>query len=242
MSKAFEKEIESLKDNLKKMSELVVSMIRDVVVALVNRDGEKLKILLEHEKLVNKYEMDIDDLAWKMIALRQPMGTNLRFIIAAIKVNSVLERIGDEAINISNKTQYLLGVASLKPLIDIPRMADEAIWALTSAIDTIYSGDTDLAREVCLNDSEIDSLRDQIYRELITYMQDSTNNIQRALNLIFIAKSLERIGDMATDIAEDSIYFHQGKDIRHHAESDDEFKKNIKKVRGKKSVDSPSKS
>ncbi|HNY10735.1 MAG TPA: phosphate signaling complex protein PhoU [Candidatus Wallbacteria bacterium] len=231
MGKLFEKEVENLKELLKEMSDIAISMISDVIEALVTRDASRMKSLNEKETSVNRLEMEIDDLAWKMIALRQPMGTDLRFIIASIKVNSSLERIGDEAINIGQKTEYLIGVPQLKPLIDIPRMSEIAIHALSASIQTLYDGDTDTAREVCINDNEVDDLRNQIYRELITYMQDSSENIQRSLNLIFIARSLERIGDMATDIAEDAIYLHQGKDIRHHAESDEEFKKNY---RGKK--------
>lgn len=231
MGKLFEKEVESLKEHLKEMSDIAISMISDVIAALVTRDASKMKQVDKKEKSVNRLEMEIDDLAWKMIALRQPMGTDLRFIIASIKVNSALERIGDEAVNIGQKTEYLIGVPQLKPLIDIPRMSEIAIRAVSASIQTLYDGDTDTAREVCINDSEIDDLRNQIYRELITYMQDSPDNIQRSLNLIFIAKSLERVGDMATDIAEDAIYLHQGKDIRHHAESDEEFTKNY---RGKK--------
>lgn len=232
MGKLFENEVNSLKRSLREMSDLATAMISSAIDALVARDREKISRIEASEDTVNRLEMEIDDLAWKMIALRQPMGMDLRFIIASIKVNSVLERIGDEAVNISQKAQFLLGVPQLKPLIDIPRMTESVIWALTSSVQTLYDGDTDLAREVCINDSEIDDLRNQIYRELITYMQDSPDNIQRALNLMFIAKSLERIGDMATDIAEDAIYLHQGKDIRHHAESDEEFRKNYRGRRG----------
>ncbi|MEZ7891590.1 MAG: phosphate signaling complex protein PhoU [Candidatus Wallbacteria bacterium] len=236
MGKVFEKEIESLKSKLNEMAQITKNMVNGVITALVKRDESSLKDIHENEEKVNRLEMEIDDLAWKMIALRQPMGTDLRFIICSMKVNSVLERVGDEAINILKKVDYLLSVPALKPLIDLPRMSDLALESLSDSVKTLFDADMDLAREICLNDGDIDNLRDQIYRELLTYMQDSSDNIQRALNLIFIAKSLERIGDLATDIAEDAIYLHQGKDVRHHSESDEEFKRNYKK-KGRKPSD-----
>lgn len=228
MGKLFQNEIKKLHELLDEMADTAFGMVSDAISALVERSNKNFGKIRICETRVNRLEMDIDDLAWKMFALRQPMGTDLRIIIASIKVNAVLERIGDEAMNILNKVEYLIAQPQLKPLIDIPRMADNIQWALSSAMQSLHEADCDLAREVCINDADVDNLRDQINRELVTYMQDSNENIQRALNLMFIAKSLERIGDMATDIAEDAIYLHQGKDIRHHAESDEEFKKNYR--------------
>ncbi|HOD40306.1 MAG: hypothetical protein BWY32_00454 [bacterium ADurb.Bin243] len=229
MGKALDKEIESLKGMINEMTIIARAMVKDVMEGLVRRDKTFFAKIGEMEESVNRYEMESDDLSWKIIALRQPMGADLRFVLAARKINSVLERTADEAVNIFKKVEYLISVPELKPLIDLPRMTEMAMDALTLAVETIYSADMDAAREICINDSVIDNLRDQIHRELLTYMQESPDNIQRALNLMMIAKSLERIGDMATDIAEDAIYYHQGKDIRHHAESDEEFKKNYKK-------------
>ncbi len=232
MSKALEQDMQQLRNALREMSEIAISMVADVIEGLVKRDNSKFAKIHENEDKVNQLEMKLDDMAWKTIALRQPMATDLRFIIVAIKINPLLERIGDEAVNILKKVEYLITVPLLKPLIDTPRMCEKVIWALSASMDTIYNGDTDLAREICWEDREIDELRDQIYRELMTYMQDSPDNIQRALQLLFIAKSLERIGDLATDIAEDAIYLHQSKDIRHHAEDDEEFKKHCRKKTG----------
>lgn len=231
MGKLFEQDLQQLRTNLNEMAEITKSMILDVIQALVKRDNSKFATIRANENRVNQLEMKLDDIAWKAIALRQPMGMDLRFIIAVIKINPLLERMADEAINILKKVEYLITVPLLKPLIDTPRMCDKVIWAVSASMSTVYSGDTDLAREVCWEDHSIDELRDQIYRELMTYMQESPDNIRRALNLLFIAKSLERIGDMATDIAEDAIYLHQAKDIRHHAEDDDEFKKHALKAK-----------
>lgn len=231
MSKLFEQDLQQLRSTLNEMADVTKTMIADVIQTLVKRDASKISAIYANENRVNQLEMKLDDIAWKTIALRQPMGMDLRFIIALIKINPLLERMADEAINILKHAQYLITVPLLKPLIDIPRMCERVIWALSTSMSTIHSGDTDLAREVCWEDRLVDELRDQVYRELMTYMQDSPDNIQRALKLLFIAKSLERIGDMATDIAEDAIYLHQAKDIRHHAESDDEFKKHVMKAK-----------
>ncbi|NUM34219.1 MAG: phosphate signaling complex protein PhoU [Candidatus Brocadiae bacterium] len=234
MGKVFDKEMQTLRNYIMEMSTIVESMISGTIDGLVSRDSKNFPEIRQKEKRVNQIEMQIDDIAWKMIALRQPMGMDLRFILTAIKVNPLLERIGDEAINILNKAEDLLNVPLLKPLIDTPRMAEKAAKALHLSIEALFEGNTNLAREICIDDKEIDDLRDQIYRELLTYMQDSYENIQRAIKLIFIAKSLERIGDIATDIAEDAIYLHEGKDIRHHAESDEEFFKAKKKKKADK--------
>lgn len=229
MGKALEKELESLKGMISEMTVIARAMVKDVMEGLVRRDKSYYSKINEMEASVNRLEMETDDLSWKIIALRQPMGSDLRFVLAARKMNSVLERTADEAVNMFKKVEYLISVPPLKPLIDLPRMTELAVDALTASVETIYNGDMDLAREICINDGVIDNLRDQIHRELVTYMQESPDNIQRALNLMMIAKSLERIGDMATDIAEDAIYYHQGKDVRHHAESDEEFRKNYRK-------------
>lgn len=237
MSRAFEKELATLRERLDEMADLVQAMITDAIDALVRREPARRGVaapqgpVLEKERRVNQLEMEIDDRAWKMIALRQPMGSDLRFILCAIKVNSVLERIGDEAVNIAGRVAALLALPELKPLIDIPRMAGLVTAAVATGIRVLHDYDEDDARELCLNDQTVDHLRDQVVRELITYMQDRPENVVRALDLIFVAKSLERIGDQATNIAEDAIYLYQGIDIRHHAVSDEEFKKRKRPAR-----------
>jgi phosphate transport system protein len=180
MGKALDKEIESLKGMINEMTVTARSMVKDVMEGLVRRDKSLYSKVNDMEEAVNKFEMLTDDLSWKIIALRQPMGADLRFVLAARKINSVLERTADEAINISKKVDYLITVPELKPLIDLPRMTEMAIDALSSAIETVYNADMDAARAICINDSVIDNLRDQIHRELLTYMQESPDNIQRA--------------------------------------------------------------
>jgi len=225
MGKAFDKELSTLRATLDRMSEAALSMVADAVGALVAREPKRLRGILEREADVNRLEMEIDDLAWKMMALRQPMGSDLRLIITAIKVNGILERIADEAVNILRKVEYLITVPALKPLIDIPAMADLVTAALRASMRQIADFDEGEARETCLNDKRVNELRDQVARELETYMTDAGANVKRGVALLLVAKSLERVGDLSTDICEDAIYLHTGKDIRHHAESDEEFRR-----------------
>lgn len=225
MGKAFDKEQAKLRATLEGMAETALSMVSDAVGALVARDPHLLRGMLERENEVNRVEMEIDDLAWKMIALRQPMGTDLRLIITAIKVNGILERVADEAVNILRKVEFLLTVPPLKPLIDIPKMAELVTAALRESMRQITDFDEGAAREVCLNDKRVNELRDQVARELETYMTESCDNVKRGVALLLVAKSLERVGDLSTDICEDAIYLHTGLDIRHHAEPDEEFRR-----------------
>ncbi|HOT76515.1 MAG TPA: PhoU domain-containing protein, partial [Candidatus Wallbacteria bacterium] len=164
MGKALDKEIESLKGMINEMTIIARAMVKDAMEGLVRRDKTFYARIGEMEESVNRYEMESDDLSWKIIALRQPMGADLRFVLAARKINSVLERTADEAVNIFKKVEYLISVPELKPLIDLPRMTEMVMDALTMAVETIYSADMDAAREICINDSVIDNLRDQIHR------------------------------------------------------------------------------
>jgi phosphate transport system protein len=153
-----------------------------------------------------------------MIALHQPIATDLRFITAAMKINSDLERIADQAVNISQTTEYLLEEPALKPLIDVPRMAHIASEMLKDALDSFVNRDENLARSVLVRDDEVDDLKEQVFRELLTYMISDASTIKRAIALILISRNLERIADHATNIAEDVVFVVAGKDIRHRAE------------------------
>jgi phosphate transport system protein len=193
-------------------------MITQSITALKNRDEKLIAEVFAKETTINQYQIDIDDYAFKLIALHQPAASDLRFIISAIKINSDLERIGDLAINIIERTQDLLKEPPLKPLIDIPRMADLSQEMLNNAIKAFITRDSGLAKKVCLNDDTVDELNEQIFRELLTYMLQDPKNINRAVDLMLIARHLERIADHATNISEDVLYITEGKDIRHHAE------------------------
>jgi phosphate transport system protein len=216
MDRHFDEELKILKEKLIGMSSLAEEMIQKSITALKERKSDLIADVFEKEKSVNMLQIEVDDLALKLIALHQPAASDLRFIVSAIKINSDLERIGDLAINIAQCAQDLLKEAPLKPLIDIPRMADIAQKMVKDAIDSFINKNAVLARDVCLRDDSVDNLYDQIFRELLTYMLQDAKNINRAIGLILVARHLERIADHATNIGEDVYYIVEGKDIRHH--------------------------
>jgi phosphate transport system protein len=146
------------------------------------------------------------------------MATDLRFITSAMRINSELERIGDLAVNITQCVEVLIKQPQLKPYIDLPRMADLTQKMVKDSLDAFIKNDADLARSVLHSDDQVDALKDQIFRELLTFMMSDHSTISRALELILVSRHLERIADHATNIAEDVIYLVQGKDIRHHIE------------------------
>jgi phosphate transport system protein len=219
MERHFDQDLQQLKERILFMGSLAETMIHIAVKALVDRKAELGKDVYRHEVDVNKLHIEIDDRALKMIALHAPAASDLRFITAAIKINSDLERIGDQAVNICQTTEYLLQEPPLKPLIDVPRMAEIAAEMLKNALDSFVKRDENLARSVLVRDDEVDELKDQVFRELITYMISDPATIKRAIDLILIARNIERIADHATNIAEDVVFVVAGKDIRHHMEA-----------------------
>jgi phosphate transport system protein len=172
-----------------------------------------------NEARVNQREMEIDEMATRMLALFQPMARDLRFITAVIKMNSDLERMGDLAVNITERALSLMKESTLRPLVDIPRIAELAESMVHRALDAFARNDAEMAREVLLADDEVDNLRDSVYHELIEFMQKERTTINRAIDLLFIVQHLERIADHATNIAEDVLFLVQGIDVRHHAEA-----------------------
>lgn len=215
MKKHYSEELANLREMVLRMGGLVEQMTHRVIQALVERRIEMLDEVKSMETKVNQHHIDIDEICLEMIALRQPTATDLRFISAAMKINTDLERIGDQAINITERAEVLLAVPLLKPLIDIPRMAEIAKEMLRGSLDAYVRGDTELARSVIPRDDEVDQLKDQIFRELLTYMMADPSTIPRAMELILVSRHLERIADHATNIAEDVIFMVEGKDIRH---------------------------
>jgi phosphate transport system protein len=197
------------------MGGLVEQMTRRVIRALVERDIGILPEIRSMETQVNLLHIEIDEACIELIALRQPAAVDLRFIAAAMKINTDMERIGDQAINIVERAEVLLTVPPLKPLIDIPRMADIAQEMLKASLDAFVNGDDALALETIHRDDEVDQLKDQVFRELLTYMMSDPSTIPRAMELILVSRHLERIGDHATNICEDVIFMVKGKDVRH---------------------------
>jgi phosphate transport system protein len=218
MTKYFDEELDFLKQSLLRMAGKAEGMIHKSVQALVQRDITLATEIPELETEVNRLQLEIDDRAFKLLALRQPMAHDLRLIIAAMKISVDLERIGDQAVNILENTKILLQFPLLKPLIDIPKMAEIAKGMLRDSLDAFVESDAPKAREVVTRDDEVDGLKNQVFRELLTYMISDPRTIQVGLQLILVARHLERIADHATNIAEDVVYLVEAKDIRHHAE------------------------
>jgi phosphate transport system protein len=218
MERHFDQDLQQLKERILYMGSLAETMIHIAVKALVDRKKDLTQDVYRQEEEVNKLHIEIDDRCITMIALHQPAASDLRFIAAGMKINADLERIADQAVNICETTEYLLQEPQLKPLIDVPRMAQIASKMLKDALDAFVNRDENLARSVLTRDDEVDELKEQVFRELLTYMISDPTTIKRGLDLILISRNLERIADHATNIAEDVVFVIVGKDIRHHAE------------------------
>ena len=218
MTRKFQQDLDELKQALLRMAAKAEMMIHESIQALVKRELEISANIPILESEVNSLQLEIDDRAFKLLALQQPMAHDLRFIIAAMKISSDLERIGDQAVNITENTETLLQFPELKPLIDIPQMAEISKGMVRDALDAFVEEDAAKGREVVLRDDKVDGLKDQVFREVLTYMISDPKSIQVGLQLILVARNLERIADHATNIAEDVVYMVEAKDIRHHAE------------------------
>ena len=212
----FEEELQALKNRLLTMGALVEERVHQSVRSLIDRRLDEAEAVIAADKEVNELQIDIDDRCLKLLATQSPLAIDLRLITAAMKINADLERIGDQAVNIAEHTVRVLAHPPLKPLIDIPRMAELAQQMTRDALDAFVKKDPALARDVLRRDDEVDSLKDQVFRELLTYMMADPGTIQRALSLILISRNIERIADHATNIAEDVIFLVEAKDVRHH--------------------------
>lgn len=212
----FEGDLDALKHRLLHMGSLVEDLSNKALVALMERRVELARTVIEGDAAVNALQIEIDDRCLKMLALQQPMATDLRLITSAMKMGADLERIGDQAVNIAETALRLLETPPLKPVIDIAEMADIAQKMTRDALDSFVRRDSLLAREVLERDDRVDHLKDRVFRVLLTHMMADPGTIERALGLILISRNIERIADHATNIAEDVIFVVQGRIVRHH--------------------------
>jgi phosphate transport system protein len=212
----FQEELDALKERLLAMGGLAEERVRESVRGLVDRDHALLDGVLAGDEPINDLHMEVDDRCFKLLALHQPMAADLRVIVAAVKINTDLERVGDLAVNIGEAGKRYLQHPPVKPLIDIPRMGDLAQSMLRDALDAFVRRDVALAEAVLAADDTLDSLKTQIFRELLIHMLQDPATIEPALDLILISRHLERIGDHATNVAEDVIFILSAKDVRHH--------------------------
>jgi phosphate transport system protein len=213
----FQEELEQLKVRLLEMGGLAEEQVRLAVKGLVDRDRELIDRVLTGDEPLNALHIEIDNRCFTLLALHQPMAGDLRAIVSAVKINTDLERVGDLAVNIAEAARRYAQHPPVKKLIDIPRMATIAQSMLRDALDAFVRQDTDLAQRVLNEDDKLDALKTQIFRELLTYMLSDPITIEPALDLILISRHLERIGDHATNIAEDVIFIVSARDVRHHA-------------------------
>jgi phosphate transport system protein len=207
------------------MAGLAERAISNAVEALVKRDTPLAKKTIQGDAQINEMEINIDERCLNLLALHQPMAADLRFITSAMRINTELERIGDQAVNIAERVIFLNQEAQLKPYIDIPRMAEITQSMVKDVLDAFVNGDARLARSVCERDDRVDALNDQVFRELLTYMTADSNTISRAVHLIIVSRCLERIADHATNIAEGVIFMVQALVIKHHADSKAEIRR-----------------
>jgi phosphate transport system protein len=213
----FQEELEALKERLLAMGGLAEERVRVSVHGVAERDAEALLAILTGDEPINDLHIELDDRCFKLLALHQPMAADLRTIVAAVKINTDLERVGDLAVNVAEAGKRYLQHPPVKPLIDIPRMGDIAQLMLRDALDAFVRRDTELAQQVLNEDDALDALKTQIFRELLTYMLADPATIEPALDLILVSRHLERIGDHATNVAEDVIFLVSARDVRHHA-------------------------
>jgi phosphate transport system protein len=214
----FGEEIEELKQRLLIMGGLAEDRLSFAVQALVERDRHLIATVVRGDEAINTLQLEIDDRCFKLLALHQPMAIDLRVIVSALKINSDLERVGDLAVNVAEAAERYLAHAPVKPLIDLPRMAAMAQQMLHDALDAFVSRDAEAAQAVLTQDDDLDGLKNQIFRELLTYMLGDPRKIEPGIELILISRHLERVGDHATNIAEDVIFIVEARDVRHHAD------------------------
>ena len=213
--KAFDVELKELKESILYEGGLVEKAIREAIKALLERNSDIAKNVIENDDIVNAKEVEIDEFCLKLLALRQPAARDLRFITTAIKINYDLERIGDMAVNICERVLELNQEPQLKPYIDLPNMAETVELMVKESLDAFVKEDVELALKVTKDDEKVDQLLDQIFRELLTYMIENPKIISRATRILFISKYLERMADHAVNIAELVIFMVEGKIIRH---------------------------
>lgn len=226
MERHFERELEALKEQLLLMGGRAESIVLQAVEALRRRDETLAYAVFEEDRRIDRLEIDVEERCVRLLALQQPMARDLRFITAALKISNDLERVGDHAVNIAGSAVKLATEPLLKPLVDIPRMAELASGMLHEALDAFVGRDAETARRLVRRDDEVDTLNRQVFRELASTMIEDPSTITRALELVLVARNLERVADLATNVAEEVVFIAEARIIKHHADESaagDEF-------------------
>jgi len=218
MARHFQQDLDALRGLVLQMGGAAESIVQKSIEALKRRDTALCKEVLVDDRMLDRMEIDIEERCVGLLARQQPLAGDLRFITAALKISNDLERVGDHAVNIAENALKLAAEPPLKPLVDIPRMADLAIGMLREALDAFVRGDATRARRLCERDDLVDDLNDQLFRELLTYMIEKPDNVTRAMELILVARNLERVADLATNVAEEVVFIADARIIKHHVE------------------------
>ena len=228
MERHFETSLRELKDQLVEMAGLVERAIESATQAIEKRDPAQIENVYEVEKHVNQCHIQVDSACLKLLALQQPLAKDLRLIFAIIKINTDLERMGDQAVNIAHNAEKYIQNRPLKPLVDLPIMFREVRLMVGEALNAFIRNDEPLARDVLLRDDQVDALKHKIFRKVLEYLRVDSTLLEQGLALILIARNLERIGDHATNIAEDVIFAITGEDVRHTPRVED-FKRALER-------------
>jgi phosphate transport system protein len=217
MERHFEHEFDELRQRLLWMGSLAERAVHQSVHAVLDAEEQLAETVLSEEDAINEMQIEIDERVQRLLALQQPMAADLRFLLAVSRINGDLERIGDQAVNIAQSAIRILRHPQVKPYVDLPRMTELAEGMVRDSLNSLVRSDLDLANSVCQRDDQVDRLRDQLFRELLTYMMENSAVVFPSFELILVAKNIERIADHAVNIAEDVIYYVAGRDVRHPA-------------------------
>jgi len=218
MERHFHQELKELKEDLLKMGGLVEAAVHNAVSGLVSRDNQLAERTIKEDEKINTREISIEKKCLELIALQQPVAADLRFIVSALQIIKDLERMGDQAVNIAERAIILNQEPQVKPFIDLPKMALQVQSMVKDSLDSFVNGDVKKAKNVCERDDQVDNYNEKMFHELLSIMIKDQTTINRAVYLIIIGRSLERIADHATNIAEDVIYMVEARTIKHHAE------------------------
>jgi phosphate transport system protein len=219
MERHLDQDLDRIRQMLLRMGGMVEQMVADATQALLDRNTVLCHDVISRDHTIDLMEIEIDEACHSILSRKQPTAVDLRFLVAVMKINSDLERIGDSAVNIAQSVEQLNEQPALKPYIDLPHLSQLVQAMVRKSLDAFVRRDADLAISVCGSDDEVDGLYKQLFRELLTYMIEDPKTVSRALHLLLISRNLERIADHATNIAEDVIYYVSGRDIRHQAAS-----------------------
>jgi len=215
MERHFERDLNELKERILWMGSLAERAVHQAIHAVLEGHSSLADKVLEEEPAINELQVEVDDRVVQLLALQQLMAADLRFVLAVSRINNDLERIGDQAVNIAQSAQRILRHPRVKPYVDLPRMSELAEGMVRDSLNALVHGNVELARSVLVRDDQVDALRDQIFRELLSYMMGDSAVVFQAFELILVAKNLERVADHATNVAEDVIYIVAGHDVRH---------------------------